>query len=333
MGGHDDVTDLRISKMSPSTSTPAFVLRIAMPFALLVVCILSATAIPVSAQEPTQVETMTMTTADPSSNKRAHRLEWKWRRVHWGEVAASAALGVTTLVINQTTEASRRWTGGILFDDRIRNGIRTTGKRKKRIRIASDVIEFSLIGSPVLINTIGVALIGDRNVDVAGQMFAIQMQAYAMSGFLTVATKTLAGRQRPDAEAAGCGGNGVECGSGANRSFFSGHAAFAFTSAGLACVEQNNIELFGRVGSKFACGLALTAASTASIFRIIGDKHWATDVLVGAGVGLWSGWLMPWVLHYRHDENTERAQWKQQLGRLAPYGNKTGLGLSYSSAF
>ena len=304
-----------------------------MRFFMFVIFFLSVTK-PLLAQESDGPNPLKLD-IQPAQNKetRAHRLEWSWRRVHWGEITSSIALGLGTLAINQTKEASRNWTGGILFDDWVRDALRVKGNTQKRIIRASNILEFSLIGAPTLIDTLGVTLIGDRNLDVAGQLFAIQGQAFAMTGFLTVATKTVVGRQRPEAKEQGCGDNGIECGAGANRSFFSGHAAFAFTGAGLICVEHTHLPLFGRIGGKLACGTALTAASAASIFRILGDKHWATDVLVGAGVGLWSGWLMPWILHYRHPQPEERARWRRHLGKLTPYGQKNGFGLGYQSTF
>ena len=56
-----------------------------------------------------------------------------------------------------------------------------------------------------------------------------------------------------------------------------------------------------QLGSKFAslgCGGAMTIAGATALLRIIADKHYATDTLVGALVGITSGMLLPYVMHF-----------------------------------
>ena len=277
-----------------------------------------------------QSELQSVVLEPPVQADRVHRLSWDYKRVHWGELTASASLLLGTVAVSEAKEANRNWTGGILFDDWIRDGIRVSGATRKRVRKASDWIGFSLVGFPVLVDTIGVALLGDQNIDVTGQMLAVQTQAFAMTGFLTIVTKTMVGRERPSAKEAGCGVQ-QECDQSANRSFFSGHAAFSFTGAGLVCAEHRNLRLFGRVGSEVTCGTALAAATAASVFRVMGDKHWTTDVLAGAGIGLWSGWLMPWLLHYRHDRRKKKDRTTQL--NLIPFGDRGTIGLGVSGIY
>jgi membrane-associated phospholipid phosphatase len=64
-------------------------------------------------------------------------------------------------------------------------------------------------------------------------------------------------------------------------SFPSGHTANAFTGAGLLSRE------FGGVSPWIPIGGYAMATST-GILRMTNDKHWVSDVLVGAGIGLLS---------------------------------------------
>jgi hypothetical protein len=38
-------------------------------------------------------------------------------------------------------------------------------------------------------------------------------------------------------------------------------------------------------------------ATAAGMFRIIGDRHYATDVIVGSAMGFSLGYIYPWLLH------------------------------------
>lgn len=64
----------------------------------------------------------------------------------------------------------------------------------------------------------------------------------------------------------------------ANNSFPSGHTAFAFTLAEVLHQEFKNKPLIYLTG--------YTIATTAATMRILNNKHWFTDVLVGAGIGM-----------------------------------------------
>ena len=164
-------------------------------------------------------------------------------------------------------------------------------------------------------------------------MATIQFQAFALNGFLSTITKTIAGRVRPSAANFDCENADVKCSADNNRSFFTGHTSYAFTGAGLICVEQKHLNLFGKVGGPIACGTALAFASLTGAFRVVGDKHWATDVLTGAGVGLFSGWLVPWLLHYRYDVKKEAAKKKCVRGIVVPFAQEKNYGLGYGGTF
>lgn len=268
---------------------------------------------------------------NPQPIDTAHRLEWHWKRVHWGEIAGTAALATGAIVVSVVAEPPARWTRTNAFDDWFRDRLSVSPTTQYRIARASDALALTLIAFPVLVDSVGVALIGDKNKQVAGQLVAIQAQAFAMAGFLTSVTKAASGRQRPYAEERGC--DELDCRGDVNASYFSGHTSFAFTGAGLTCVEHMHLRLFGRVGDPLACATTLALASATGVFRIMADSHWATDVITGAGIGLFSGWFMPWLLHFRHDTSERDDGPVRALRYVSPYGSTHAFGLSAGGVF
>ena len=84
-----------------------------------------------------------------------------------------------------------------------------------------------------------------------------------------------------------------------SRSLLAGHVSMAFNTAALTCVNQAHLPLYGsRAGGIAACATTLTAATATGFLRLIGDKHWATDIFMGAGLGTVTGLLYPLLLHY-----------------------------------
>ncbi len=266
---------------------------------------------------------------DQPEVEQSYRLEWNYKRVHWAEGVTAGVLGVAAIVIELAPiRVKSHWTRQNTFDDWFqRRLVASTGKQRRYAK-ASDALAATSIAFPVLVDLVGMTLIGDRNKDVGLQMFAIQAQAFAITGFVTSVVK-LSGRQRP---CAASDADGTDC-DDPNRSYFSGHTSMAFTGAGLTCVEQQHFEFFGRVGSPTTCAAALALATTTGLFRVVANKHWMSDMLTGAGVGLVAGWLMPWLMHYRHDLSKREHSKMRHLYYVAPYGDANSVGLSAAGAF
>jgi membrane-associated phospholipid phosphatase len=234
-------------------------------------------------------------------------LAWQpsWSRFSTVDYVISGALAVslaTAEIAIPTPKTNFR--GGILFDDAVRDALRinTAGGRAAAGKV-SDILVATLIGYPLIIDSLLLTGVASKQWDTAWQMFAIDSEAFLMSTLLTAITKDAAGRARPYTESCGsstCGGRAR------NQSFFSGHSAAAFTGAGLICAHHEALPLFeGRGMDEAACVTALGLASATAVLRIAADEHYATDVLVGSAVGLLAGYVLPKLLFYRNGDHAE----------------------------
>ena len=95
--------------------------------------------------------------------------------------------------------------------------------------------------------------------------------ANAIMGTVVFATKNIAKEERPDQSD--------------NLSFPSGHTATSFTNASLLYYEYKDSNLW------YASSGFLFATAT-GILRIANNKHYTSDVLAGAGIGLASGLIV-----------------------------------------
>ena len=68
---------------------------------------------------------------------------------------------------------------------------------------------------------------------------------------------------------------------GTKNSFPSGHTAQAFMAATFLSKEYGQKSVWYSIG-------AYTMASTVGVFRMLNNRHWISDVLVGAGIGILS---------------------------------------------
>ena len=100
-----------------------------------------------------------------------------------------------------------------------------------------------------------------------GEMLTASAAAYAIMGVSVNALKYTTSVERPD---------GVD-----THSFPSGHSATAFMMAGLLTREYGQLSPWVGVG-------AYSLASVTGAMRIANNKHWLSDVLTGAGLGILS---------------------------------------------
>jgi membrane-associated phospholipid phosphatase len=80
----------------------------------------------------------------------------------------------------------------------------------------------------------------------------------------------------------------------ANVSFFSGHVTFVF-----AVVVSGSTLFFMQdmPGAPYVLGVGLAVAGFTGYLRMAADKHYLSDVVVGAAVGSLVGWAVPYLFH------------------------------------
>jgi len=128
--------------------------------------------------------------------------------------------------------------------------------------------------------------------------------ANSVSLVIVTAIKHIAKEERPDQSD--------------NLSYPSGHSAIAFTNAMLLFNEYKDSNLwYASSGFLFA--------TTTGIFRIANNKHYASDVLTGAGIGLASGIL---VSYYNPLQSMKFGKNKKTTAFVYPQiGSQIGIGL------
>lgn len=200
------------------------------------------------------------------------------------------------------------WRGGVLFDDAMRDAFVLRSARDRDL--AADISDGLLIGlatAPALFDAVVMGWLVRGDAELMARMLLIDLQAHAFAQGVTTLLKRTVRRERPLAR--GCRedperrANDPDCEGQQNpgiapESFFSGHTSLAFTSAALVCLHHTELGLFGPEGDAATCATGMAMASAVGMLRILSDRHYATDVLLGAGVGILSGWLVPWLLHY-----------------------------------
>ena len=221
---------------------------------------------------------------------------WNRRKYDIGNVAIWT-LGAGVVRFAADPPSSPRWTGGILFDDDIRDGLR---KRSRGGRdTADDVSDWLLVSSavwPLLFDTAVKTWGYDSDKEKAFDLTVDWAESMSLALFLSESTKVVVGRQRPFAK--GCDGDAdyaKDCGDSdeENDGFYSGHAAMAGAGAGVTCANARKHHTWGDGTASWVvpCGLAGAAAIATGVLRIVADEHWSTDVLVGLPAGLLIGYF------------------------------------------
>jgi membrane-associated phospholipid phosphatase len=240
----------------------------------------------------------------PAEHAPAERSLWRasWPTFSWIEGLATVAAGAGTLALAlHAPSREPRWEGGILFDDAVTDAVRpnSAGARHRARRIGN-VAYFAAPVIPLIIDPLIVALGLRGDSKAALNVGWMGLEAFSYAGLLTFAATRASARERPDStECRRQHPDGAGCGDVDTVSFWSGHAAIAATSAGLTCANHRYLPLWGHpVADVSACVLTSAGALTAAVSRVASDRHYATDVLMGLGVGFGIGYSVPVLLHY-----------------------------------
>lgn len=235
-------------------------------------------------------------------------LHWNRRRFTKADTVITLSGGAITLATAIIKPQPLHFRGPVLFDEDVRSALRApTIQARYTFRDISDVGLSFAATWPFFVDALITAwwLRGSR--DVAEQMALLGLETLAVSGAVQGITNTLASRERPYGSS--CGGelpdNAIDCTSSSHyRSFFSGHAAFSFTSAALVCFNHLEFELLGSPWDVVSCAGAYGVATTTATFRVVSDVHYASDILTGAIVGSLVGWGVPFLRARKPDVAT-----------------------------
>jgi membrane-associated phospholipid phosphatase len=248
-------------------------------------------------------------------------LEWnpEWSRASALDYVITGVGLATALTFAILPAQPTHFTSTNPFDDAVRNALRLpTYEARHAAGDTSDVLLSLVTTYPVLFDAFALGYGYWRSADAAYQMTVINAEALAISAGIQGATNFAVSRERPYGQATPapsiCSQYPTlgECnGPTLYRSFFSGHATISFTAAGLTCSHHLHLRLFGNGGDAASCVVALVVATSISALRVIGDYHYATDVLTGAAVGSAVGFIVPAIHYAKHNRSkpTSDLEW------------------------
>jgi membrane-associated phospholipid phosphatase len=193
-----------------------------------------------------------------------------------------------------------------------------------------DVLWLSGTAMPFVID-LPVVLLAHRQPQVAWQLLMMDLEANAVAGFITDALFVSSGRGRPSYPRCATDPNYDSlCGLTANNaSFPSGHVLGIATAAGLTCIHHKYLPLYAnRAADAGVCGFMVLATAVTGVTRVVADRHYASDVVVGAAIGFGAGYGLPWLLHYRAGAEAPDASHVF----LVPFGGSRSVGVGIVGA-
>ena len=164
-----------------------------------------------------------------------------------------------------------------------------------------DISQYTPALSVYVLNNIGVK--GKHNLRDRSIILAT---SYIIMSGTTIGSKAWAKVERPDGSS--------------NNSFPSGHTATAFSGAEFLWQEYKDVSIwYGISGYIVATGTGF--------FRIYNARHWLSDVVMGAGIGILSTKVAYWI--YPYVQNKLFRSCKNTTAAIAPFynGKQLGLGL------
>jgi len=156
---------------------------------------------------------------------------------------------------------------------------------------ASDVTGFVAVPL-VVIGAIGFEAAQGRRLRGLAIDGAVVLEAVTIATDLCQLVKLTVGRERPFVDA--LDGEVKPVTNENNLSFYSGHATWSFAFATAAGTIASRRGYRGAV-VVWVAGLGL--AATTAYLRTAADKHWTSDVVIGAATGAAIGYAVPRYLH------------------------------------
>lgn len=245
----------------------------------------------------------------PTHGRPFPRQRWRWARADVGNyvlmglgaATAGAMIGVGASGVVSPTR------GGVLFDEDARNAVRLSDRNARLIaQDVSDGLLSLMTAAPILFDALVLGAWLHEDPDIALELILIHAEVITVTLGLQTLANIVASRERPYGRT--CGGptdddlpeGSFFCNSPDRfYSFFSGHTSQAFASAAVVCSAHMNMNLLGGgAADAIPCVTGFVFAAATGLLRMMGDMHYATDVLTGAIVGTTVGFLLPWALHF-----------------------------------
>jgi membrane-associated phospholipid phosphatase len=231
------------------------------------------------------------------------RSDWPTFSPVEGVATVAAGAGTLTLLMLKPPR-DPRWEGGILFDDAVRGQLRLSSERaRQRARSLGDLPYYAAPVIPLLIDPLIAAWLVRGDTKAAFNLGAVGLEAFSYAGLASFISTRISVRERPDSLECRRHKPDGEC-ERDTEAFFSGHTTIAAASAGIVCANHRAMPLWGsRAADVGACALATTGAVATGVSRLLSDRHYTSDVIVGFGVGFGFGYAIPTLLHYARRKN------------------------------
>jgi membrane-associated phospholipid phosphatase len=231
----------------------------------------------------------------------------RFRSIGYVLTAASVAGALAATFLLPYPE-DPRWVGGILADTQVRKLLRArTPSLRDGVRTASDITLIASILQTAVVDGF-IIPVADDNWFVAWQLTLMNAQAFALNILVATVLFKTAARARPAyADCAVDRNSDPLCAAGTFASFPSSHTSTSFTAAGLSCIHHQYLPLYGgQPWDAAACASSLVIASATGLFRVVGDRHWLSDVVLGAAFGFSLGYFYPYLFHYQYGAESPR---------------------------
>jgi len=216
-------------------------------------------------------------------------------------IAVTFVLAMAPIAAAQVVEPTSRpsaWRGGISFDEDARDAMRLRAHAdREAAATTSDVFLAMAVLGTAGIDALAVPLV-QRDQVLAWDASAAHVLGLGLTLLLGEIVKGAAGRARPFERECREEPRAARClASDTFESFYSLHAGVAFASAGTSCALHASRGLYGDVvADAFSCALSLALAATTGLLRVASDRHYVSDVVVGAVVGFLVGYVVPLLL-------------------------------------
>ena len=224
-----------------------------------------------------------------------------WPEYSWGEGVATVLAGLGTgYFFLRSPPSEPRWRGGILFDDAVRDAVRLeSASGRQRLRSVGDMPYYFAPLLPLIVDPLVVSWLVRDDPKLAYNLAFMGLEAFSYAGLTSFISTRLSVRERPDTTQCRLEHPDFEGCQADTEAFWSGHTSIVAASAGLVCANHRYVSLWGSpVADAAACALAASGALLTAGSRLMADRHYASDVIVGMGAGFGFGYAVPVLLHY-----------------------------------